>query len=182
MTRSYVTLPNILSVLRIILVIPILVAFHAEMFILTLVLFLVSAGSDALDGAIARKWKMESEFGRVLDPLADKITFVTLIIVFGWHVLAFLPLMVLIAGEIILLVMGGCTYFKPQWELGFTLGTNKYGKIKTGCEIILILLLIIWHFVNIPPAYLFSLYVMLTLCIIFALKSMIAHIHSRLLF
>lgn len=37
------------------------------------VLFIVAALSDALDGHLARKWKVESKFGRVMDPFADKI-------------------------------------------------------------------------------------------------------------
>lgn len=37
------------------------------------VLFIIAALSDALDGHLARKWKVESRFGRVMDPLADKL-------------------------------------------------------------------------------------------------------------
>jgi CDP-diacylglycerol--glycerol-3-phosphate 3-phosphatidyltransferase len=37
------------------------------------ILFLIAAASDALDGHLARKWKVESKFGRIMDPLADKL-------------------------------------------------------------------------------------------------------------
>lgn len=37
------------------------------------VLFIVAALSDALDGHLARKWKVESKFGRIMDPFADKL-------------------------------------------------------------------------------------------------------------
>ncbi|MHB1158184.1 MAG: CDP-diacylglycerol--glycerol-3-phosphate 3-phosphatidyltransferase [Phycisphaerales bacterium] len=39
----------------------------------SLALFLIAAATDALDGYLARKWKAESLFGRVIDPVADKI-------------------------------------------------------------------------------------------------------------
>ena len=99
-SHRYVTLPNLVSAIRILLLPPLLFFFRAEMFLPTLGLFLISAGSDALDGAIARRWKMQSEFGRVLDPLADKVTFVTLIVVFSRNVLPLLPVLTLIAMEI----------------------------------------------------------------------------------
>ena len=38
-----------------------------------LVIFLLAVASDALDGYLARSWKVESAFGRVVDPFADKI-------------------------------------------------------------------------------------------------------------
>ena len=40
---------------------------------IALIIFLLAAASDALDGYLARSWKVESAFGRVVDPFADKI-------------------------------------------------------------------------------------------------------------
>ena len=182
-SHRYATLPNLVSAIRILLLPPLLFFFRAEMFLPTLGLFLISAGSDALDGAIARRWKMQSEFGRVLDPLADKVTFVTLIVVFSRNVLPFLPVLVLIVMEIILLVVGACTYFSSFWKQRFTLGANIYGKIKACGETLLVVLLIMWHFFPMPDpyrtAYFFSFYLVLLFCIIFALKSIVGHIRSR---
>ncbi|MDP3778473.1 MAG: CDP-alcohol phosphatidyltransferase family protein [bacterium] len=180
--RRYLTIPNMLSSLRIKLVVPIVLAFNAKMFMLTVVLFLISALSDALDGIIARRWKMESDFGRVLDPLADKITFVTLIAVFGWHVLPLALVIVLIVQELALLCMGACTYFNLRWGRSFSLGANKYGKMKTGCETLLVLSLIVWHFFSFPQGCIIILSGMLMFCIVFAQKSIITHFNSRPLF
>ena len=182
-SHRYATLPNLVSLIRILLLPPLLYFFRAEMFLPTLGLFLISAGSDALDGAIARRWKMQSEFGRVLDPLADKVTFVTLIFVFSQYVLSSVPIYALITMEIILLVVGACTYFSPFWRQRFTLGANIYGKIKACGETLLVVLLIMWHFFPMldpyRTAYPLSLYSVLFFCIIFALKSIVGHIRSR---
>ena len=183
-SHRYVTIPNGLSAMRMALLVPILFFFRAEMFVPTLLLFMVSAVTDALDGAIARRWKMESEFGRILDPLADKVTFITLIVVLSRNVLATVPIGALIALEIILLVMGAATYLWPELQKVFLLGANTYGKTKTRFETVLVLLLIVWHFFQVSHAYLYliSLYVTLFLCIIFAFKSMITHIQAKPLF
>lgn len=77
------TLPNIISVFRILLI-PFIVAF---LFIdvdynyqIALVLYLFAMITDLIDGYIARKYKMESELGRFLDPLADKMANILMMI------------------------------------------------------------------------------------------------------
>ena len=175
----FVTLPNAISGVRIVLVVPLLLLFRAQMFVPALVLFLVSAASDALDGAIARRWNMQSEFGRVLDPLADKVTFVTLIVVLSRNVLASAPVLILVIAELILLIMGTCRYMYPKWQPWIVLGANMYGKIKTCCETLLVTLLIIQHLFAVPAWYPLVLYAVLTLCIVFALKSIMRHMRPK---
>lgn len=46
---------------------------HTGLLAASLILFIVAAATDALDGYLARKWKAESLFGRIIDPVADKI-------------------------------------------------------------------------------------------------------------
>ena len=175
----FVTLPNVISMARIVSMAPLLLFLRADMFVSALVLFLASAASDVLDGAIARRWNMQSEFGRVLDPLADKVTFVTLIVVLSRHVLAVVPIMILVAAEIVLLTIGACRYMYPKWHPWIILGANIYGKIKTRCETLLVTLLIIQHLFAVPAWYPFVLYAVLTLCIVFALKSIMRHMHPK---
>ena len=175
----FITLPNVISGARIVLVVPLLLLFRAEMFVPAFVLFLVSAATDWLDGAIARRWNMQSEFGRVLDPLADKVTFITLIVVLSRDVLASAPIMILVIAELILLIMGTCRYMYPKWRPWIMLGANRYGKIKTCCETLLVTLLIIRYLSAVPAWYPLVLYAVLTLCIVFALKSIMRHIHSK---
>jgi len=75
-------LPNALSIIRIILTVPIVIALLKEQYLLTMLLFLVAGITDALDGWIAKQFYLQSRLGSILDPVADKIlltcTFITL--------------------------------------------------------------------------------------------------------
>lgn len=74
-SESFVnSLPNILSVFRII-IIPFFIFFYAKnMYILALATLVISGCTDTLDGTIARRFNSITELGKVLDPLADKLT------------------------------------------------------------------------------------------------------------
>ncbi|NWG76185.1 MAG: CDP-alcohol phosphatidyltransferase family protein [Rubrivivax sp.] len=52
---------------------------------LALALFVVSALSDAADGLIARRWNLRTRFGAVADPLADKLTMLTVGVLLAWQ-------------------------------------------------------------------------------------------------
>lgn len=72
-------IPNLLTILRLILAL----VFFAILSVVTLeplawrlgvaALFLIAAGTDALDGYLARRWNAESRFGRIMDPVCDKV-------------------------------------------------------------------------------------------------------------
>jgi cardiolipin synthase len=74
-------LPNAICVLRMILVVPIAWALVHDRPQLTLVLFVVAAVSDGLDGFLAKRFGWTSELGKLLDPLADKLLLMTVFIV-----------------------------------------------------------------------------------------------------
>lgn len=70
------SLPNLICVLRILLVAPILWTLAEGRYGGTLVLFIVAALSDGLDGLLAKRFGWASELGKFLDPLADKLLLV----------------------------------------------------------------------------------------------------------
>ena len=65
-------IPNLITALRFILVIPISFFIYNESYFIALILFVVAGISDGLDGYLARKFDSVSEFGQFADPLADK--------------------------------------------------------------------------------------------------------------
>ena len=67
------SIPNLISIIRIILIIPVLLLIYDESYDLALFLFLLAGLSDALDGYFARRFKAKTDFGKYIDPLADKI-------------------------------------------------------------------------------------------------------------
>ncbi len=66
-------IPNIISLLRIVLSPLLFVFFFLDLRIVAAVFFLVLALTDSLDGYLARKYKLVSSVGKFLDPIADKI-------------------------------------------------------------------------------------------------------------
>ncbi|MFO7889603.1 MAG: CDP-alcohol phosphatidyltransferase family protein [bacterium] len=74
------SIPNIISFLRLLLLLPIFYLLSQEQKIFALVVILLSGFSDFLDGYIARKWNLQSDAGRIIDPVVDKINFVGLML------------------------------------------------------------------------------------------------------
>ena len=73
-------LPNILSISRIILLVPIIIFFENDMYISSVVTFIVASVTDYLDGFFARRNNQSSDLGAFLDLLADKVFVSTLFI------------------------------------------------------------------------------------------------------
>lgn len=70
---SLLSLPNQLTIARLVLSIVLFVLIQFAWFKTAFVVFVVAASTDWLDGFLARRWGMVSVFGRILDPLVDKI-------------------------------------------------------------------------------------------------------------
>jgi len=81
MSSRIITLPNLLTVVRMALV-PVFVSLlFYQKFVLALVIFIVAGVTDALDGLLARRFHQQSPLGRILDPIADKMMLVTSFVV-----------------------------------------------------------------------------------------------------
>jgi len=102
-------LPNIISLLRLLLV-PVIIGFVAnEQWQLALYGFVIAGLSDAVDGYIARNYNLRTELGAYLDPLADKALLVSMFVTLGilglfpfWLVTLVVTRDVLIVGGILL--------------------------------------------------------------------------------
>ena len=66
-------LPNQVTALRLIVSLFVFVALHLHWYLTALVLFLVAASTDWVDGQLARRYGQVTQLGRIMDPLADKI-------------------------------------------------------------------------------------------------------------
>jgi len=77
----FLTIPNILSLFRILLIIPIAYYFWYDNLKNVIILILIGIITDYLDGFIARQFNQITEWGKILDPLADKLAIGTMLIV-----------------------------------------------------------------------------------------------------
>jgi CDP-diacylglycerol--glycerol-3-phosphate 3-phosphatidyltransferase len=134
-------LPNVLTVLRILLV-PVLVAAllsaSASGDLLAAVVFVVASLTDALDGWIARRRKSESTFGKLMDPLADKLLVVAaLVSLVSLDRLSAWVAMVIIAREFAVTGLR-----QLAMEEGHVIPASMWGKVKTVTQIAMVLVLI----------------------------------------
>ena len=79
-------IPNLLSFFRILSVVPIIALFYFQFYYAAAGLFLVAAVTDFFDGFIARKYNQETDFGSLLDLIADKILVASMLI---WFIFTF---------------------------------------------------------------------------------------------
>jgi len=144
-------IPNLISITRVLLVIPIVSALLDHQFGLAMVLFAVAGVSDALDGFLAKHYHWESRLGSILDPLADKLLLVASFATLTW--LGFIPnwLLWLVLGRDIMIISGSLAYhyfvgkFKllPLWS----------SKINTFFQILLVFAIILQHYADLAIQY-----------------------------
>lgn len=133
-------LPNLLSLLRIILTPLFIIFLFSDNRLLALIIFAVAAITDAYDGHLARKYNQITPQGKFLDPLADKI-----LVLSAFFSFAFIG--------IIDFWMVGIITFRDmfitglRWIIsnkGFEFVTSKLSKYKTAFQLIIIILTLVF--------------------------------------
>lgn len=131
-------LPNKLTVLRMILV-PVFmivymiqsIPFHSE---IAAFIFILASATDWLDGYLARKHNIVTNFGKFMDPLADKLLVTgALLCLMEQNIVAFWVVMIIIAREFIVSGLRLVAVTK-----GIVIAAGKLGKIKTVLQMIAI--------------------------------------------
>lgn len=127
---SNINIPNALSFLRILMIPITLWAMMKEEFAFALAILVLAAMTDALDGFLARSLNQFTAVGRVLDPMADKILFITLFIWLGFGLKIFpvwFTLLVLLRDVLILLGYFHLKRHHPKMDLK----PRFFGKLNT---------------------------------------------------
>ncbi len=126
------TLPNIITIFRIILIPVFLAVFYSQMenrILYAGLIFVVAGVSDVLDGYIARRFNLTSKLGALLDPFADKLMSFTVLITFTS--IGLIPIWILIPmliKEVTMIAGASILYFRHKEAV---IPANKYGKIAT---------------------------------------------------
>lgn len=156
---------NILTVARVVLV-PIFLVFllvnSVQNFMIALIVFSIAALTDFLDGYIARKYKMITKFGKLIDPLADKlltasafIALTCLKLINPWIVIVILSREFIVTG-----------FRSLAASEGKIIAASYFGKLKTVCQITTIItILLSQYLVFIDKLYLVDIFSWITLVI-----------------
>jgi cardiolipin synthase len=122
------TLPNILSVLRLIGLPVFLWAIVSERDLLALFILLLSGFTDYLDGKIARRFNLETRLGQFLDPIADRLYIATTLVGLAWREMIPVWLVaVLIVREVVMAAM--LLYLRQRGQIGMPV--HFVGKAAT---------------------------------------------------
>lgn len=171
--------PNQLTAARVVLAIVLFALMPFEMYKTCLVLFLVAASTDWVDGYLARKFNQVTRLGRILDPFADKIiicgTFIFLVgVPNGASGVTAWMAVVVVGRELLVTVLR--SFFEQQ---GTDFSANFSGKLKMvfQCAAVVASMLTLIYAADGPPQWLMvSRFVLIWLAIISTVYSGVVYI------
>lgn len=135
------TIPNIITVLRVILIIPFAYFAWQQKYSEAVIIFLIAGASDGLDGLLAKRFNWQSRFGSITDPIADKILlFVALLLLVMQGHISWSLFWISTSRDVI--IVGAATsyhYFVEPYEMRPSL----ISKWNTALLILLVLLVLV---------------------------------------
>ena len=139
-------LPNVLTISRIVLLAPLLIMIYLpndQLNLISIILFILIALTDFFDGFFARRQNIMSEFGKMLDPIADKLLVVGVLIVLmikgTIEDLTILPALLIIFREIFI---SGLRVFVANRNSYPSIDVSQVGKLKTAIQMLSLLLML----------------------------------------
>lgn len=157
-------IPNALSVLRILLVPTFMVLYMQHQDIWAFAALLLSGLTDCLDGFIARRFHQITDCGKLLDPVADKLTQVAVIVCLTTRYVELLPLAILCFVKEACQTIGGLILLHKRSKVR---GSKWFGKVATVVFYACMLAVVLWNDVM-PTAIWWSLVGLAGGCMLFA--------------
>ena len=145
--RRVLTLPNLLSIVRLTMI-PLFTGYYRQGYVLRSAFVLLLSGlTDILDGWIARTFHAISDLGKVLDPVADKLTIaVVLAVLVSNHPVLIVPLILLFIKELVMGITGAIAISRTS----VVPGAVWHGKVTTALIYTTMFVHILWQ--EIPAA------------------------------
>lgn len=162
MKREAINVPNLLTIARGFAAIPLVWSILSARFGLALVIVFLAGLTDLLDGIIARKLDQSSDFGRLLDPIADKLLLVTTFVAVSVPGFGFEPLpwwlAALAVGRDVSILGAALVIYRVTGFSGFT--PTFLGKLNTNIELWVLFLFLLTRAFSLPELLLtISVYV-----------------------
>ena len=169
MSKYFIFIPNLLSIIRIGLVYPILNNIYLSNFELSIIFFIIAAITDALDGFLARKMNWQTYLGTLLDPVADKLLLSgTIFILWLNQLIPFYIFVIFISRDIAILLGAAIQMTLNESDTPLP---NLLGKLTTSLQVIYIATIFLKEIFNIK----FSLYVLDIFIIFITLLSLVVY-------
>lgn len=164
-------LPNKLTMARIIMVPIVMALMLSGHNIAALIVFLIASVTDFLDGFIARKYNLVSSFGKIMDPLADKLlSFGALVCFIEIGIVSVWAPMIIIAREFFVTSMRVVAVSK-----GKVIAASWWGKIKTNVQLFAIIFALLIY-----KAYPVIAGILIWIAAIFTVASWVAYIFENI--
>jgi len=179
MRRILMNIPNLLSLFRI-LIIPVFVFFYFSDNILpALIVIFISALTDILDGIIARNFNAITDLGKLLDPLADKLTQATVLICMTITYHQMLPLSIAVVLKESLMTLGAAIILKQKKP---PVAAQWFGKLATAFFYASMLVLLVFgDLLGILPGYAVNIIVIASLALTLFSFVRYAVVYSRVM-
>lgn len=128
--RYIFTIPNILSYLRILMIPPFMYLFLKGKYIESAIVIVLSGLSDCIDGFLARRLNQITQLGKMIDPVADKLTLIAVGVCLSVTEPMIIPVIFILALKDILMLIGASVLLKKHI---MPVASAWYGKVGTVC-------------------------------------------------
>jgi len=132
MTPRLLTLPNLITIVRALLIPVIAYTLAQRKFGIALLLFALCALGDLLDGFLARRWDQRTRFGAIADPLADKLTMLTVTLMLAAEGLLPSWLAAAVIARDVIIVFGAVAFHFLIHE--YEMAPTRLSKLNTALE------------------------------------------------
>lgn len=156
-------IPNVLSLVRLALLPVFAVVYLCDELYWSLFVLALSGLTDLLDGVIARKFNQITEIGKLLDPFADKITQVTVLVCLTIRNVALVPLVIICFFKELLQAIGGWILLSRDEIIH---GSQWFGKVSTFTFYIAMLVIALWT--EMPKWFFILLIVLVAVTMLFS--------------
>ena len=162
------TIPNLLSFFRLCLIPLFMWLYCVERnYLWTGIILIISGLTDTVDGIIARKFNMISDLGKVLDPIADKVTQAAMLFcLLTRFPLMIAPLALMVVKEFFM----GVTGLLVIQKTGKVFGADWHGKVNTWLLYAMMIIHVFWY--NIPDVV---SKVLIGICVVMMLISLVLY-------
>ena len=142
MSKTKMNLPNQLTIFRCILIVPFVILLLNGFDLISLAIFIIASLTDLADGKIARKYNLVTDFGKFIDPLADKFMVLSsMISILVWMLLRNKTTVALVFVWVVLIILLrelGVTSIRlvVAGKSGIVVAASMLGKIKTVSQMV----------------------------------------------